>query len=318
MEFTDVLRAGRAIAAHLPPTPMWNHPELDRVTGATVYVKYEHVQPTGAFKVRGGITLLAGMTPEDRARGVVTYSTGNHAQSVAYACRLFGAPCAVVMPEDPNPTKLSAVAALGAEVVCRGAELEGARRAAEQLAADRGMRLISPGDEPALIAGVATLYAEMLTARPDLDTILVPVGGGSGAAGACLVAAALAPRCRIVGVQSAASPAAHDSWRAGNPVVRSNRTTAEGLATGAGFALPQSLLRAYLHDFVLVPDDAIRAAQGRLLTAAHTLAEAAGAAPLAALLADPPRYAGRTVGIVVTGGNASPAELSAVLATTGH
>lgn len=313
-----MLRAGRTIAAHLPPTPMWNYPQLDRATGAHVYVKHEHVQPTGAFKVRGGITLLTCMTPDERARGVVTFSTGNHAQSVAYACRLYGAPCVVVMPENPNPTKRAAVAALGAEVVCRGAEMEGARKAAEQVAAERGMRLVSPGDEPALIAGVATLYQEMLTARPDLDTILVPVGGGSGAAGACLVAAAIAPHCRIVGVQSAASPAAHDSWRAGTPVVRPNRTTAEGLATGSGFALPQSLLRAYLHDFVLVPDDAIRTAQATLLTAAHTLAEAAGAAPLAALLADPPRYAGRTVGIVVTGGNASPAELAAVLAGTGR
>ncbi|GIL25669.1 threonine ammonia-lyase [Actinocatenispora comari] len=314
MDLNDVLRAGRAIAGLLPPTPAWSYPLLDETAGARVVVKHEQVQPTGAFKVRGGLALLAGMSVADRARGVVTYSTGNHAQSIAYACRRFGAPCRIVMPADPNPTKLAAVRALGARVDCHGADLTAAQRYAADTA--DGMRLVGPAHEEDLVAGVGTAYTELLTAHPDLDALLVPVGGGSGAAAAGVVAAALAPRCEVIGVQSAASPAAHDSWRAGEPVEAPNRTAAEGLATGSGFPLTQRLLRAHLRDFVLVSDEQLRAAQHVLLTRAHTLAEAAGAAGLAALLADPDRYAGRRVGIVVTGGNASPAELSAVLEST--
>jgi threonine dehydratase len=311
---TDVLRARRVVGAHLPPTPLWSYPSLNATTGATTFLKHENVQPTGAFKVRGGITLLDSMTPAQRAAGVLGYSTGNHAQSLAYAAALFGAPCTIVMPERPNPIKAAAVRGLGAELVEFGADFEIARGHAEELGAAGTARLVSSGDEPHLIAGVGTAYLEILEREPDLDAIFVPIGGGSGAAGACVVAEAVAPGCRIVGVQSSASPAAHDSWEAGHLVRRDNQTVAEGLATGSGFELPQRILRDRLTDFVLVDDKDIRAAQRVLIRDAHTVVEAAGAAALAGLLANRDRFAGRRVAVMCSGGNASEAELRACLA----
>jgi threonine dehydratase len=310
---SDVLRARLVIAAHLPPTPMWSAPALNTTTGATVLLKHEHTQPIGAFKVRGGVTLLHGMSPSQRAAGIIGYSTGNHAQSLAYAAALFGAPCTIVMPTDPNPAKAAAVRALGAELVEHGPDFEAARAHAERLAAERGGRLVSSGDEPELVAGVATAYLEIFERAPDLDAVLVPVGGGSGAAGACIVAAALAPDCQVIGVQSASSPAAHDSWVAGHGVSRPNTTSAEGLATGAGFELPQQILRERLADFLLVADSDIRHAQRVLLRDAHTIVEGAGAAALAGLLTNRARFAGRRVAVMCSGGNVSEAELRAVL-----
>lgn len=311
-DIRDVLRARPLVARHLPETPMWSYPVLDALVGAEVFVKHENVQPTGAFKVRGGITLLDRMP--DRDRGVLTYSTGNHAQSIAYAARLYGVPCSIVMPENPNPAKVAAVEALGATVTVAGATMVEAAARAWDLALREGKRLVSPAEEPDIIAGVGTLYMEMLTARPDLDTVFVPVGSGSGAAAACVVAQALAPGCRIVAVQSAAAPAAHDSWRLGELVSRPVKTVVDGLATGSAFTMPQTIMRDGLADFVLVTDDEIDAAQRILLTEAHTLAEGAGAAALAALMARREEYAGRRVAVVCTGGNAGPAELGRLLA----
>jgi len=310
--FTDVLRARRLLTDHLSPTPMWSYPVLDAALGATVYVKHENVQPTGAFKVRGGLTLLSSMPEQERRRGIVGYSTGNHAQSIAYAARLFGAPCTIVMPERPNAEKVRAVRALGAEVVLEGAAIDESAQAAARIASEKGMRLVK-ADEPELIAGVGTCYLEIFEALPDLDAVLVPVGSGTGAGAACLVAASMAPACRIIAVQSEASPAAHASWRQGKCVKESNRTIADGLATGCGFALPQELIRAKLADFMLVSDADIRCAQWLMLTHAHTLAEGAGAAAVAAVMSRPELFAGQRIAVVCTGGNASANEMPEVL-----
>ena len=310
MEFSQVSAARDVVRRHLPPTPMWSYPALNAATGATVFVKHENVQPVGAFKVRGGLALLAAMSPADRARGTVTYSTGNHAQSLAYASQVYQAGCTVVMPAAADPGKAAAVAAWGAEVVLTGADLAAAQAHAEDLAARTGARLISPGDTPELLAGVGTLYAEILEAQPDLDAIVVPVGSGTGAAAATVVARALAPKCAVIAVQSTASPAAHDSWRAGAPVHRPNRTRVDGLATGRGFDLPQRLMRAHLADFLLVTDDQIDDARRLLAYAAHTLAEGAGAAALAAVTVHPARFTNRKIAIICTGANASRAELT--------
>jgi threonine dehydratase len=312
LTFADVRAARPVVDRHLPRTPMWSYPVLNATAGATLLVKHENVQPVGAFKVRGGLVLLDRMTDTERARGTVTYSTGNHAQSLAYASQLYGAPCTVVMPAAANPAKAAAVEAFGARVVLTGDTLAAAEQVATAIAADTGGRLISPGDTPELLAGVGTLYWEILEAAPDLAAMIVPVGSGSAAAAATVVAAAVAPACEIIAVQSTASPAAHDSWRSGAPVDRPNRTRVDGLATGRGFALPQRLLRAGLADFRLVTDEQIAAAQRLLATQAHTLAEGAGAAPLAAVLADRERFAGRQVALVCSGGNAAAAELAAL------
>ncbi|MFW6692121.1 threonine ammonia-lyase [Streptomyces sp. MAR4 CNX-425] len=310
---TDALLARRLIRDVLPPTPLWSYPALDRGPAAAVFVKHENTQPTGAFKVRGGLALLASMTDAERARGIVGYSTGNHAQSLAYAAARHGAPCTIVMPERPNPGKARAVTALGAELVEHGATFDEARPYAGRLAAERGARLVSAADEPEIVAGVATAYLELFEQAPDLDAVLVPVGGGSGAAAACLVAAAVAPDCRVVAVQSAASPAAYESWRAGRLLDRPNRTRAEGLATGTGFALPQALMRVGLADFLLVDDEDITRAQGSLMRDAHTLAEGAGAAAYAALRVHADAFAGQRVAVVCTGGNAGEAEIAGAL-----
>lgn len=315
--FADILAARDLLAGYLPPTPMWSYPALDAVAGATVFVKHENTQPTGAFKVRGGLNLLAGMAPERRAAGLVTYSTGNHAQSLAYACATFDAKYTVVMPAGASEAKVRAARAFGATVVLDGADLAGSQRRAEELAAEHGWELVSPGDTPALLAGVGTLYLEILQARPDLDAIVVPVGSGTGAAAAGLVAAALAPRCRVVAVQSASAPAAHDSWRSGACVERPNRTAVEGLATGRGFDLTQRLMRTGLADFHLVSDAQIADAQRLLASHAHTLGEGAGAAALAAVLARPQEFAGQRIAVVCTGGNASAAELAGIAERAG-
>ena len=308
LTYADVRAARETVARYLPPTPMWSYPVLDQAVGATVLVKHENTQPVGAFKVRGALHLLASLPPEGRS--TVTYSTGNHAQSIAYASHLVGVACTVVMPAAANPAKVAAVRAWGAEVVLTGDDLAAAEAEAGRIAERTGRRLVSPGDTPELLAGVGTLYQEILEARPDVSAIVVPVGSGTGAAAATVVARELAPHCEVIGVQSAAAPAAHDSWRAGTLLRRPSRTRVEGLATGRGYDLPQRLLATGLTDFLLVPDDRIAQAQHLLATRAHTLAEGAGAAALAAVVAHPERFAGRTIAVVCTGGNASPAELA--------
>jgi threonine dehydratase len=312
LSLDDIRAARNLLSGHLPPTPMWSYPLLDAVGGASVLVKHENTQPVGAFKVRGGLTLLAGMNAAERERGMVTWSTGNHAQSMAYAGHVYGVKCTVVMPAGTPESKAAAVEGWGARAVRTGDSLEAAERRAREHATETGARLISPGDTPELLAGVGTVYLEILEQRPDLDAIVVPVGSGTGAAAACLVAAELAPGCAVIAVQSSASPAAHDSWRSGGLVERPNRTVAAGLATGRGFALPQRLMRDRLADFLLVTDDQITEAQRLLATTAHTLAEGAGAAALAGVLSRPDLFSGKRVAVVCTGGNADAAELTAL------
>lgn len=312
--FDDVERAAERMAADLPPTPQWNYPALDAEAEATIVVKHENIQPTGAFKVRGGLTFFANQrASHDDSRGVIAFSTGNHAQSMAFAARQAGVRCVIAMPEGANEAKVRAARALGAEVELAGMSLGESKKWAEELAARDGLRMVSPGDEPDLITGVGTLYRELFTAQPELDAVIVPVGSGSGAAAACIVAEALAPSCEIIGVQSTSSPAAHDSWHAGELLERPNQTAVEGLATGHGFALPQQIMRRRMADFLLVTDEQIAGARRLLATHAHTLAEGAGAAALAAVLTDD-RFAGRPVGIVCTGGNASSSEIATLSA----
>jgi threonine dehydratase len=311
--FDDILAARNLLAEHLVPTPAWHYPVLDGEVGATVWVKHENTQPVGAFKVRGGLVLLASLGREQRARGVVGASTGNHAQSLAYAAARFGAPCTIVMPAKANPAKAAAVRALGARLVLEGSVFDECCRIAEDLAAETGALFVDSGNEPALIAGVATATVELLERAPGIEALFVPVGAGTGVAGACLAAAHLAPGCRVIGVQSAQAPSAYASWRSGELVDRPNETSVEGLSTGHGFALPQRIMREHLHDFLLLDDADIRAAQRLLLTCAHTMAEGAGAAALAGALSVREQYAGKEVGVICSGGNASEEELARVL-----
>ena len=303
--FAGVLEAADAISRVLPPTPAWSYPLLDRVAGCTVVLKHENVQPTGAFKARGGIALAAAL--ESDTPGLVTASTGNHAQSVGLCARQRGIRALVVMPVSAPSNKIDATAALGAEVVLHGPTMTEAVAHARETAAARGWRYVDPA-ELAIIHGHATLTLELLRSHPDLEEIYVPVGSGTSAAGACVVRDELAPTCRVIAVQSAQAPAAFEAWRTKRPATASCTTRASGLATAASFELPQRVLRDRLDDFVLVDDDAIDEARTLLATHAHTLAEGAGAAALAGILASP-RRAGK-VAAIVSGGNADPRELA--------
>ncbi|GAC1648615.1 MAG: threonine ammonia-lyase [Candidatus Dormibacteraceae bacterium] len=312
----DVLSARNRIRPHLDPSPLRNYPALDRLVGAQLWVKHENLLPTGAFKVRGGVNLMSLLDSETRQRGVIAASTGNHGQSVAFAARLFGASAIICAPEGANPVKVEAMRDLGAEVVLVGRDFDDARLHCEKLAAEHGYRYIHSGDEPDLIAGVATHTLEILEEQPDIDVILVPVGGGSGAAGACIAAKSIRSDIVVIAVQSTAASTAHDSWRAGTPVEHPNTTIAEGLATRTAFELPQRILRDMLDDFVLVTDDDLLSATAVMIEKTRSLVELAGAAPLAAALSPAvrERLAGRNVALICSGANISPAQLRTVVA----
>jgi threonine dehydratase len=309
----DVLAARRRIAPHLRPTPLYGYAGLDDLLGCEVFVKHENHQPVGAFKVRGGVNLVAQLSDGERGRGVITASTGNHGQSIAFAARLFGVRATICVPEGANPVKVSSMRGLGAELVTHGRDFDEAREHCERLAAERGLRYVHSGNEPALIAGVATGPLEILEEQPELDAIVVPIGGGSGAAAACIVAAAVSPGVRVIGVQSERAPAAYRAWKEGRPVEDRMETFAEGLATRTTFELPQQILREHLDDFVLVSDDEIRAAQATMIETTRNLVEAAGASPLAAALRLREQLAGQRVALVLSGGNASRGQLLDVL-----
>jgi threonine dehydratase len=309
----DVLEARRRIAPHLAPTPLFGYASLDELLHAEVFVKHENHQPVGAFKVRGGVNLIAQLSAEERERGVIAASTGNHGQSIAYAARLFGVPATICVPERANPVKVASMRGLGAELVFHGRDYDEARERCEQLAEERGYRYVHSGNEPLLIAGVATETLEILQEQPQTDPIIVPIGGGSGAAGACIVAKAISPAIRVIGVQSEAAPAAFRSWRERRLVVDRMQTVAEGLATRTAFELPQQILWQWLDAFVLVSDDEILSAQALMIEATRNLVEAAGAAPLAAGLRLREELAGTRVALVLSGGNASRGQLLEVL-----
>ena len=309
-DLAEVLAARQRIAPYLRATAMYRYPALDAMTGAEVWVKHENHQPVGAFKVRGGVNLISQLGADERDRGVIAASTGNHGQSVAYAAQLFGTRAVICVPEQANPVKVDSMRALGADVVFHGRDFDEAREHCEKQATEHGYRYIHSGNEPFLIAGVATYTVEILEAQPDTEVIVVPVGGGSGAAGACVVATAVRPSIEVIGVQSEAAPAAYRSWQAGTLVEDTTSTFAEGLATRTAFELPQRILRDLLDDFVLVSEGSLQDATRLMIEKTRNLVEPAGAAALAAVLADPPRFAGRKVAIVCSGGNISPGQLA--------
>ncbi|MBA2704256.1 MAG: threonine/serine dehydratase [Blastocatellia bacterium] len=312
--FTDILHAKQTLARYLPRTALGHYPALDRLSGARILVKHENQQLTGAFKVRGGINLISQLSAEERERGVITASTGNHGQSVAYAASLFGVRAIVVAPEKSNPLKVAAMRDFGAEVLFHGADFDTAREHCEVLAEREQLRYIHSANEPLLIAGVATIALEILEDAPEVTTMIVPVGGGSGAAGACLVAKTLNPLIKVIGVQAERAPAAYNSWRAHELLEDKMETTAEGLATRVAFELTQTILWQHLDDFVLLSENEMLGAIALYVEKAHTLAEAAGAASLAAALKLQDRLAGQTVALVLSGGNITIEQLRSALA----
>ena len=312
----DVIQAKGRIAGYVARTPLHRYIGLEKLLGAAeVHVKHENHQRLGAFKMRGGINLMAQLSPDELERGVSTASSGNHGQSVAYAATVFGATARVAVPMDANPGKVESMRNLGAEVIHYGEFFDESREYIERLSREEGYRYIHPINEPRLIAGVGTYSLEILEDLPDVDVIVVPIGGGSGACGACIVAKSINPEIEVIGVQAEQAPAAYLSWREGRVVEAPMKSNAEGLATGSGYELPLGILREHLDDFVLVSECEMNRAIVMHLEQTHNLTEHAGAASLAGALKIRDRLAGKKVALVMSGGNISVDHLKIALAT---
>ncbi len=309
----DVLEAKKTISPYVPRTPLHSYPALDQLLGASVRLKHENHHALGSFKVRGGVNLLAHMSDEELARGVITASSGNHGQSIAYACRLFGTKAVICLPEGANPLKVRSMQNLGAEVVFYGRNFDESREHCARLASEKGYRYVHAVNEPLLIAGVGTETLEIIEDFPEVDAIYVPLGGGSGAAGASIVAKAINPNIQVVAVQSAQAQGGYLSWRNRRITESPMGTEAEGLATSTGYELTQEILWDLLDDFILVDDDDMKDAIGILIDSAHTLTEAAGAAPLAGAMKNQLNIKGKSVALVITGGNITIPQLKEVL-----
>jgi len=309
----DVYRARQVLSDRLPRTPLVRSDPLSEAFDADVYLKREDTLPTGAFKVRGGLNLVSSLDEAFRDTGLIAASTGNHGQSLAYAGAAFDVPVVIAVPEDANPSKVSAMERLGARVEHRGDDVDDAREWAERQAATEGYRYVHSANEPDLVAGVATAGLEVVEDLPDVDYVFSPVGGGSGASGYCLTVGELTDAA-VIGVQSERSPAAQRAWSEGHldPHDR-NETFAEGISTGVPFALTVEFLRDRLEDFLLVSDDAIGREMGRMAAEEHLVAEGASAAAVVGARTMREAIAGSTVVIPITGRNVDAEKLARVL-----
>lgn len=311
----DVRSARHTIAAHLPPTPLIRSWKVSERLGCDYYIKCENLQPIGAFKVRGGVNLVASLSADERRAGLVAASTGNHGQSIAFAGKLFGVAVIIYVPaEGANPLKVAAMERLGAEVRRHGRDFDEAREACEREADRAGYRYVHSANEPLHVAGVATVALEIVEQLPDPDMVLVPVGGGSGAAGHGVVLRELCPATELIAVQSSAAPGVYEAWKSGTlePCDRMS-SRHEGLATRVPFELTLAILRDALSDFLLVSDDDIDRAIRMLAEDASLVAEGAGAAALAGALALGDRLRGKKVVGVLSGGNIPLDRLAAAL-----
>jgi threonine dehydratase len=306
----DIYFARQRIADVIRPTPLLRHPLLADETGLDIWVKHENHNPTSAFKVRGGLNLVRALNADERSRGVVTASTGNHGQSIAMASQLAGVSCTVFVPDGNNPEKNAAMRAFGADVDEGGRDFDEARERCEERAARTGARYVHSANEPLLLAGVGTYALEIFETLPDVDVILVPVGGGSGACGNCIVRTALGASTRVIGVQAAEADAFARSFFGGTRVVGETANTfAEGMATRVTFDLTFELLKRELDDLVVLSEEELAEGVRLALRATHNLAEGAGAASLAAATKLGDRLRGQKVVAVMSGGNLDAAKL---------
>src|SRR3954451_14088582 len=308
----DVEAAGRTIAGQVMRTPMLPAPKLSALTGATVHVKYENLQVTNSFKERGALNKLTALDAGERARGVIAMSAGNHAQAVAYHATRLGIPSTIVMPVTTPFVKVEATQAHGAEVVLDGESVAEAQVRAEAIARERGLTFVHPYDDPLVIAGQGTIALEMLEDAPDLDTLVIPIGGGGLIAGNAVAARAKRSSIKVIGAEAALYPSmwnavGHDSRAVGGP------TLAEGIAVKNVGALTLPIVRDLVSEIVLVDEVHLERAVNAYLTLQKTMAEGAGAAGLAAMLAKPERFRGRNVGLVLCGGNIDPRILASIM-----
>lgn len=317
--FQGILQARRTVYSHLNRTPLLHHPLLEHLLGCEAFVKHENCNPTGSFKVRGGINLISGLSPDEKQRGVITATRGNHGQSIALASRLYGVNCTVAVPEGNNPEKNRAMEAFGARLLIHGQDFDDARLKVEELQQRNGMRYVHSGNEPALIHGVGTYGLEIIEDLPDVDCIIVPVGGGSGVCGVLTAVRGVLPGARVIGVQAQAAPAVYRSWKEGIRVeTESSDTVADGLATRAPFELTLSIMEKLLDDMVTVTDDEILQSVYDFFLTTHHVAEPAAAASLAAARRLQKQLAQKKVVMVMSGANISSTLLRDVLSRFSH
>lgn len=308
----DVEAAAGRIAGHVLRTPLVPAPRLSLLTGAEILVKHENMQATASFKERGAVNRLLLLDQAERRRGVIAMSAGNHAQAVAYHARRFGIPATIVMPETTPLVKVENTRAQGARVVLHGETLYESAEEARAIAGAGQLVLIHPYDDPAIMAGQGTVALEMLADAPDLDVLVVPVGGGGLMAGSAVAARAIRPDIELVGVEAALYPSFLNALDGKDRPV-GGPTLAEGIAVKTVGALTLPIIRRLVGDIVAVDEALIERAVNAYASLHHTLAEGAGAAGLAALLKEPGRYAGRKVGLVASGGNIDTRLLAAIM-----
>ena len=301
----DVEAARRTVAGQVLRTPMLPAPRLSALTGAAVFVKYENLQVTNSFKDRGALVRLAALTEGERRRGVIAMSAGNHAQAVAYHAARLGIPATIVMPVTTPFVKVAATRAHGAEVVLEGETISEAQHRCEALCRERGLVLVHPYDDPRIIAGQGTIALEMLEDMPDLDTLVIPIGGGGLIAGNAIAARGVKPDIAIIGAEAALYPSV---WNAlgGSKLAIGGPTLAEGIAVKNVGTLTLPVIRALVSEIVLVDEAHLERAVNAYLTLQKTMAEGAGAAGLAAMLAKPDLFRGKRVGLILCGGNIDP------------
>ncbi|MGW9331293.1 threonine ammonia-lyase [Bosea sp. NPDC055594] len=312
VSFADVEAAARTIEGHVLRTPLMPAPRLSALTGAEILVKHENMQATASFKERGAVNKLLSLFDEEKRRGVIAMSAGNHAQAVAYHARRFGIPATIVMPEPTPLVKVENTRAHGAEVVLFGETLFEAAEQARKLAQEKGLVFVHPYDDAAVMAGQGTVALEMLREASDLDVLLIPIGGGGLMAGNAVAAKALKPGIELIGVEAALYPSFHNALHAAELPI-GGATLAEGIAVKTVGVQTLPIVRALVSDIVLVGEDLIERAVNAYACLQHTLAEGAGAAGLAAMLQQPERYRGRKVGLVLTGGNIDTRLLAAIM-----
>jgi len=308
----DIEAARRVIKGAVLRTPMLLAPRLSALTGAEVYVKYENLQVTNSFKDRGALVKLTALTDIERKRGVIAMSAGNHAQSVAYHAARLGIPATIVMPVTTPFVKVAATRSHGAEVVLYGDTVADAQARCETIQAERGMTMVHPYDDPLIMAGQGTIALEMLEDVADLDCIVVPIGGGGLIAGNAIAARAVSPKVEIVGAETALYSAVWNALKGENRPV-GGPTLAEGIAVKNVGKLTLPVIRELVADIVLVDEAHLERAVNAYLTLQKTMAEGAGAAGLAALLAQPARFAGKKVGLILCGGNIDPRILASIM-----
>jgi threonine dehydratase len=308
----NIETARRVIAGAVLRTPMLPAPRLSALTGAEVFVKYENLQVTNSFKDRGALTKLASLDAEERARGVIAMSAGNHAQAVAYHAARLGIPATIVMPVTTPFVKVAATRSHGAEVVLHGETLVESQSRCEEIQRERGLTLVHPYDDPKIIAGQGTIALEMLEEVPDLDMLVIPVGGGGLIAGNAIAARGVNSKIEIIGAEALLYPSVWNALERGNRPI-GGPTLAEGIAVKNVGKLTLPIIRDLVSEIILVDEAHLERAVNAYVTLQKTMAEGAGAAGLAAMLAEPLRFAGKRVGLILCGGNIDPRILASIM-----